>query len=73
MYDMLHYYLRHYQIPVCYDFPVGHHSGLNLPMVEGCPVRLSVDAEHTVVEFLQMDSSNGAENMKNNIEPTCRR
>ena len=73
MYDMLHYYLRHYQIPVCYDFPVGHHSGLNLPMVEGCPVRLSVDAEHTVVEFLQMDSSNGAENMKNNIELTYRR
>ena len=23
MYSMLHEYLRHYNIPVCYDFPVG--------------------------------------------------
>jgi muramoyltetrapeptide carboxypeptidase len=43
MYEMLHEYLQHYAIPVCYDFPVGHHSGLNYPMVEGSRVILRVD------------------------------
>lgn len=42
MYEMLHEYLRHYDIPVCYDFPVGHHSGYNYPMVEGCRVNLRI-------------------------------
>ena len=49
MYDMLHEYLRHYDIPVCYDFPIGHHSGLNLPMVEGCRMKLTVGDSGTVV------------------------
>ena len=56
MYDMLHHYLQHYPIPVCYDFPIGHHSGLNLPMVEGCNIRLSVRDEGTTVEFLRPSS-----------------
>ena len=47
MYDMLHEYLQHYDIPVCYDFPIGHHSGYNYPMVEGCQVRLSVTEQGT--------------------------
>ena len=47
MYDMLHEYLQHYTIPVCYDFPVGHHSGLNYPMVEGSRVILRVDEAGT--------------------------
>lgn len=51
MYDMLHEYLQHYPIPVCYDFPVGHHSGSNYPMVEGCRVRLTVNAKGTQVAF----------------------
>ena len=51
MYAMLHEYLRHLPIPVCYDFPSGHHSGLNLPLVEGCPVRLTVSEEGTTLEF----------------------
>lgn len=42
MYEMLHEYLRHYDIPVCYDFPIGHHSGYNYPFVEGCRVNLKV-------------------------------
>ena len=53
MYDMLHEYLQHYDIPVCFDFPVGHHSALNLPMVEGCHVRLTVGAECTEVKFVR--------------------
>ena len=49
MYYMLHEYLQHYDIPVCYDFPVGHHSGLNYPMVEGSRVRLKVDTNGTTL------------------------
>lgn len=52
MYAMLHEYLQHYDIPVCYDFPVGHHSGLNLPLIEGCRVRLSVN-QGTTLTFIQ--------------------
>ena len=52
MYDMLHEYLQHYNIPVCYDFPVGHHSGLNPPMVEGCQVRLKVEEGQTKLQFM---------------------
>ena len=52
MYDMLHEYLQHYNIPVCYDFPSGHHSRLNLPLVEGCRVRLTVDGSGTELEFI---------------------
>ena len=47
MYEMLHEYLQHYDIPVCYDFPVGHHSGQNYPMVEGCRVSLRVGQDGT--------------------------
>jgi muramoyltetrapeptide carboxypeptidase len=47
MYDMLHEYLQHYPVPVCYDFPIGHHSGYNYPLVEGCRVRLTVTAQGT--------------------------
>lgn len=56
MYDMLHEYLQHYAIPVCYDFPVGHHSSYNYPMVEGCRVRLTVGREGTQVRFLSDDN-----------------
>jgi muramoyltetrapeptide carboxypeptidase len=51
MYEMLHEYLQHYDIPVCYDFPVGHHSGLNFPMVEGCRVVLGVSPSGTSIIF----------------------
>ena len=51
MYDMLHEYLQHYDIPVCYDFPVGHHSDMNYPMVEGCSVTLSVGQDNTNIIF----------------------
>ena len=56
MNDMFHEYLQRYDIPVCYDFPVGHHSGLNLPMMEGCPVRLTVTADGTTLEFIANES-----------------
>ena len=52
MYEMLHEYLQHYSIPVCYDFPVGHHSGRNYPMVEGCKVNLKVGQDGTLIQFV---------------------
>ncbi len=52
MYEMLHEYLQYYHIPVCYDFPVGHHSGKNYPMVEGCKVNLKVGQDGTLIQFV---------------------
>ena len=52
MYEMLHEYLQHYHIPVCYDFPVGHHSGKNYPMVEGCRINLKVGQDGTLIQFV---------------------
>ena len=52
MYEMLHEYLQHYQIPVSYDFPVGHHSGKNYPMVEGCKMNLKVGQDGTLIQFV---------------------
>ena len=51
MYEMLHEYLQHLHIPVCYDFPVGHHSTYNYPLIEGCKVRLKVGPEGTSLIF----------------------
>lgn len=52
MYEMLHEYLQHYDIPVCYAFPVGHARLNNFPMVEGCPVRLTVTRDGTQLQFI---------------------
>lgn len=53
MYDMLHEYLQHYPIPVCYDFPVGHHSGMNPPMVEGCRIKFIVSDDGTSIMLME--------------------
>ena len=51
MYHMLHEYLQHYPIPVCYGFPVGHQRP-NFPLVEGCRVRLAVGPDGSRLEYL---------------------
>jgi muramoyltetrapeptide carboxypeptidase len=53
MYDMLHEYLRHYRIPVCYGFPVGHARLNNFPLIEGCQVRLSVGSQGSTLQFIK--------------------
>jgi muramoyltetrapeptide carboxypeptidase len=53
MYEMLHEYLQHYDIPVCYDFPAGHHSRYNFPMVIGGRVHLKVGPNTTRIEFVE--------------------
>lgn len=42
MYSMLHEYLKHYNIPVCYDFPVGHAHLRNYPLLTGSKAILEV-------------------------------
>lgn len=42
MYAMLHEYLQHYHIPVCYDFPVGHAHLRNFPLLTGAKATLEV-------------------------------
>lgn len=51
MYHMLHEYLQHLNLPVCYGFPVGHRRP-NFPLIEGCRVRLSVGAGGSQLEYL---------------------
>lgn len=53
MYHMLSFYLRNYDIPVCYNFPVGHATLNNFPLIEGCRVSLSVGKEGTELEFIE--------------------
>ena len=53
MYHMLHEYLQHHDIPVCYDLPVVHHSGLNYPMVEGSRVLLKVGNDGTTLNSVR--------------------
>lgn len=51
MYDMLHLYLKKYNIPVCYDFPVGHAHLQNFPMLVGAEVELNVSDSCTTLRF----------------------
>lgn len=53
MYHMLHEYLQHYGIPVCYDFPVGHAHLRNFPMLTGSRVILDVTPAGVSLDFAQ--------------------
>lgn len=51
MYEMIHSYLDKYNIPMCYDFPVGHFDDQNYPLVEGCPATLKVQSDSVSLDF----------------------
>ena len=51
MYSMLHEYLRHYNIPVCYDFPVGHAHLRNFPLLTGAKATLEVTSEGAILRY----------------------
>lgn len=53
MYEMISNYLKDYDIPVCYNFPVGHRHLWNRPMLCGARVRLSVSPSGTHLEYLK--------------------
>ena len=52
MYAMLHEYLRHYNIPVCYDFPVGHAHLRNFPLLTGTKATLEITPEGVSLTYL---------------------
>lgn len=41
--DVLHYYLSDYDIPIAFDFPVGHDEERNAPLIVGATATLVVD------------------------------
>lgn len=49
--QMICSYLKEYNIPVCCDFPCGH-SQVNVPLVMGAKVRLTVSEEGSEIRFL---------------------
>jgi muramoyltetrapeptide carboxypeptidase len=51
MNEMLSETLNKYNLPVCYDFPASHDEGWNYPIIEGCPVTLSVSPEGVTLKF----------------------
>lgn len=51
MYAMLHEYFQHYNIPICYDFPVGHAHLRNFPLLTGAQATLEVTAESVVLRY----------------------
>ena len=51
MNDMFHEYLQRYDIPVCYDFPVGHSHLRNFPLPVGCHTTLVINTEGTTLTF----------------------
>ena len=50
--EMVHDYLKDYDIPVCYDFPVGHDENWNYPLIVGCPVELNVGMDKVSLKFV---------------------
>jgi muramoyltetrapeptide carboxypeptidase len=51
MYAMLHEYMKHYQIPVCFDFPVVHAHLRNFPLLTGAKATLEVTPEGTTLSY----------------------
>ena len=51
MYAMLHEYMKHYNIPVCFDFPVGHAHLRNFPLLTGAKATLEVTKESVVLRY----------------------
>ena len=51
MYALLHEYMKHSQIPVCFDFPVGHAHLRNFPLLTGAKATLEVTPEGTTLSY----------------------
>ncbi len=51
MYDMIHSHIADLNIPVCYNFPVGHIGHENYPMIEGCEATLNVTDNGATLNF----------------------
>ena len=51
MYAMLHEYLKHYNIPVCFDFPVGHAHLRNFPLLTGAKATLEATDKEVILQY----------------------
>lgn len=51
MYAILHEYLRNYNIPVAYDFPVGHSHLRNFPMLTGAKATLDITDDGVTLTY----------------------
>lgn len=51
MYDMIHRMTAEYEMPIAFNFPVGHVDS-NYPLIEGMKVKLSVNSEKTRLVFI---------------------
>ena len=53
MNDMIHdtFTRMGLDVPACYDFPVSHDESWNYPMIEGCPVTLTVGEDKVSLTF----------------------
>ena len=51
MYHMLHEYIKHYQIPVCYNFPVGHAHLRNFPLLTGATATLDISEDGVKLQY----------------------
>ena len=51
MYHMLHEYMQHYGIPICYNFPVGHAHLRNFPLLTGARVMLDITPDGVTLQF----------------------
>ena len=51
MYDMIHEYVQHYSIPVCFDFPVGHSHLRNFPLLTGAQAVLDVKSDGVTLRY----------------------
>lgn len=53
MYHMLSTFLKKYpDLPVCFDFPVGHAHLNNFPMMVGAQVQLEINSTQTTLRFI---------------------
>ena len=51
MYALLHEYLQHWHVPVCYNFPVGHAHLKNFPLLTGAKATLEVRSDEVVLHY----------------------
>lgn len=51
MYQMLNEYMRHYNIPVCYNFPVGHAHLRNFPLLTGATATLEINEDGVKLQY----------------------
>ena len=49
-YNLIHNIVKKYNIPVCFDFPIGH-CDENIPLIEGAECLLTVAKDKTTLDF----------------------